>query len=98
MGAVPEGYKTLLSFDDVCYEEIQYGENIGYKFYPAKGFQIKELTDSEKQTLDQVIDHFKHYSAKEIIAQMHGEEAYLKTEKFGLISYDYADSLALIES
>ncbi|MGB4232596.1 MAG: type II TA system antitoxin MqsA family protein [bacterium] len=98
LGAVPEGYKTLLSFEDVCYEEIQYGENIGYKFYPAPGFQIKELTDSEKQTLDQIIDYFQHYSAKEIIAHMHGEEAYLKTEKLALISYDYAEKLSLIDS
>ncbi len=97
MGSVPEGHETLLLLDGVCYEEIQYDEykNIGYKFYSAPGVQFKELTDSEKNTLDEVIQHFQHYSAKEIIDKMHQEEAYQKTERLNLISYEYAEHLTI---
>lgn len=95
MGAVPEGHETLLLLDGVCYEEVLYDENIGYKFYPSPGFQFKELTGLEKDTLDQVIHYFQHYSALEIIDKMHQEEAYKKTKRLNHISYEYAEYLSL---
>jgi len=97
MGAVPEGHETLLLLDGVCYEEIQYDEyeNIGYKFYAAPGVQFKELTDLEKNTLDEVIQHFQYDSAKEIIDKMHQQETYQETERLNLISYEYAEHLSI---
>ncbi len=97
MGAVPEGHETLLLLDGVCYEEIQYDEyeNSGYEFYSAQGLQFNRLTDSEKNTLEEVIRHFQYDSAKEIIDKMHQEEAYQKTEKLNLISYEYAKHLSI---
>ena len=97
MGAVPEGHETLLLLDGVCYEEIQYDEyeNIGYKFYAAPGVQFKELTDSEKNTLDEVIQHFQYDSTDKIIDKMHQQEAYQETERLNLISYEYAEHLTI---
>lgn len=95
MGAVPECHDTLLLLDGVYYEQIQYNENIGYKFYSTPGFVYKELTDLEKNTLDEIIQHFQHCSAKEIIEKMHNEEAYKRTERLKLISYEYAEHLSI---
>ncbi|OPL14730.1 MAG: hypothetical protein AVO34_00945 [Firmicutes bacterium ML8_F2] len=97
MGAVPVGHETLLLLDGVCYEEIQYDEyeNSGYKFHSAQGVRFNRLTDSEKNTLEEVIRHFQYDSAKEIIDKMHQEEAYQKTEKLNLISYEYAKHLSI---
>jgi len=44
MGAVPEGYETLLLLDGVCYKEIQYDENIGYKFYVKSYMRLLPLS------------------------------------------------------
>lgn len=97
MGAVPEGHETLLLLDGVCYEEIQYDEyeNSGYKLYPSQGVQFNKLTESEKNTLDEVIRLFQYDSAKEIVDKMHQEEAYQKTEKLKLITYEYAKDLSI---
>lgn len=95
MGAVPECYKALVLLDGVSYEEVQYDEYIGYKFYPAPNFQIKFLSDGEIKIINEVIQHFKDYSTKQIVDRMHEEEAYKKTGCNQLISYECAESLSI---
>lgn len=95
MGAVPEGHEALLQLEGINYNEMQYNENIGYKFYPAPGFHVKELSNSEIETIDEVIRHFQDSSANEIVERMHQEEAYKKTELFQPISYEHAENLSI---
>lgn len=95
MGAVPEGYEKLILLDGVFYEEVQYDEYIGYKFYPAPNFKIQLLSKEEIFIIDEVIEHFKDYNAKQIVDRMHKEEAYKKTSKDQLISYKYAESISI---
>jgi len=95
MGAVPEGHEALLLLDGVEYDEVQYDEHIGYRFKAKDGFQVNLLTESEIKAIDEVINRFKNYNAKEISDAMHEEEAYRNTPKKQPISFEYAQSLSI---
>lgn len=95
MGAVPECHEALVLLDGVFYEEVQYDDHTGYKFKPAPNFQVKSLSEAEINIIDEIVQHFKDYATKEIIDRMHKEEAYLKTGKNQLISYEYAERLSI---
>ena len=51
------------------------------------------MGNPEKETLNEVIERFKDYSANEIVEEMHKEEAYMETERNKFISYDYAEKI-----
>ena len=94
MGAVPECYKALVLLDGVSYEEVQYDEYIGYKFYPAPNFQIKFLSDGEIKIINEVIQHFKDYSTNKLLIECMRKRL-IKTGCNQLISYECAESLSI---
>lgn len=95
MGAVPEGYEALVLLEGVEYDEVQYDEYTGYKFKAPLDFKVEKLSDAEIQVIDEVIERFKNYNAKQIIDKMHEEEAYRNTPEYQPISYGYAKSLSI---
>lgn len=95
MGAVPEGYDQIVLLDGVKFETVWYGENVGYKFEPSPGFEIKELSELEIETLDYIISELGNYNTDEIVHRMHEEEAYKCTDSNCIIPYTFAEQLTL---
>ena len=95
MGAVPEGYDQIVLLEGVKYDTLWYGENVGYRFKPAAEFEIKELTQSEIETLDDVIQQLGNLSTDEIVYKMHKEEAYRCTDSNCLIPFSFAEKLTI---
>ncbi len=95
LGAVPEGYDKIILLDGVKFEVINYGDKIGYRFKPAPGFEIKELSLLEFETLDKVIYKFGNMSANEIVETMHDEEAYKYTNSNCIIPFSFAEQLSI---
>lgn len=94
-GAVPEGYEQIVLLNGVSYDAVWYGENIAYKFKPTPGFEIKELAQSEIETLDKVISIFGRLNTDEIVDKMHNEEAYKCTGSNCIIEFSHAERLTI---
>jgi len=95
MGAVPEAYDQIVDLEGVEFENVLYGEHIGYKFRPAPGFTVKELTQSEIEVLDKVVADFGCMNTDEIVQKMHDEDAYKYTGSSCVISYSLAKQLSI---
>jgi hypothetical protein len=95
-GAVPVGYEQIVELDGVEYETIFYDKDrVGCKFYPVAGFQLNELSVEDVDILNAVIAEVGHLSTQEIIAKMHGEDAYQCTESNCIIPFSYAEKLSI---
>jgi len=94
MGAVPLGNEQIILLDGVSFEQVIYGENIGYKFKPTKDYLIKELTLAEIQVVDEIIDKLGKLTTNEIVDLMHEEDAYKCTDSNCIISYSFAERLS----
>ena len=95
MGAVPEGYEQIVLLDGVKYDTVWYGENVGYRFKTSPGFEIRELTRSEVEALDDVIQQLGNLNTDEIVHKMHEEEAYKCTDSNCLIPFSFAKMLTI---
>lgn len=95
MGAVPEGYEQIVLLDGVIYDTVWYGENMGYRFKAAPDFEIKELSELEVKTLDDVIRQLGNLNTEEIVHKMHEEEAYKCTDDNCHISFSFAEKLTI---
>lgn len=95
MGAVPEGHEQIVMLDGVSFDTVMYGDNVGYKFKPTSGLEIKRLTADELETINKVISEFGHLNTDQIVDRMHEEEAYKCTEGNCIISYSFADQLSI---
>lgn len=96
MGAVPEGSEQIIDLDGVEYETVYYGQDcLGYRFKPVEGFEIKELSTTDIEILDAVIEAVGHLNSQEIIDRMHEEEAYKCTDINSIIPFTYAEKLSL---
>ncbi len=95
MGAVPEGYDKIILLDGVKFDTVYYGENVGYKFRSVSGFELKELTQAEIESLDRVINKFGNMNTDEIVEVMHNEEAYRCTDSNCIIPFSFADQLSI---
>lgn len=97
MGAVPIGYEQILNLEGIEYETVVYDdyENIAYRFQPAEGFKVNEITKEELEILDTVIAEVGHLNSQEIIDKMHEEDAYKCTEKNCIISFSYSKDLSV---
>lgn len=66
MGAIPEGFEQIVLLDGVSFDTVLYDDNIGYKFKPTSGFEIRNLSEPEIETIDQIISEFGDLSAMQI--------------------------------
>lgn len=95
MGAAPIGYEQITSLHGIHFQEKNFGDGVGYLFLADKDYQITWLSRQEIGSIDTVIEKFRDISKDDIIRIMHGEDAYMKTELYHVISYDYAATLSL---
>lgn len=95
MGAVPEGYEQIVLLDGVVFDTVWYGENIACKFKSVPGFRVKELTQTEIETIDKVISLFGDINTDEIVERMHKEEAYIRTKSNCFIPFSFAEKLTI---
>ncbi|MCC8104866.1 MAG: DUF4065 domain-containing protein [Clostridiales bacterium] len=94
MGAVPIGSNSIIELNGVAYEEEINGEFSGYHFVPSGNQKYPNLSKEEIDVLDIIIQKFCHMKAKEIVAFMHQERAYLETSEKDMISFEYAKDLS----
>jgi putative zinc finger/helix-turn-helix YgiT family protein len=66
MGAVPEGFEQIMLLNGVSFDTVLRDENIEYRFRPAPGFAVRDLSEAEIETIDQVISEFGDLSAMQI--------------------------------
>jgi len=95
MGAVPEGYDQIVLLDGVNFDTVWYGENVAYKFKPAQDFQVKELSESEIKTLNEIISQLGNLNTDEIVEKMHKEESYRCTNSNCIIPFSFAKNLTI---
>lgn len=95
MGAVPIAHKVLMELQGVQYEEVDFGEAIGYRFIKVPGAKYEHLTQEDILVIDKVIEICGRDTKEQIIQRMHSESAYKETSMGDIISYAYAKELTL---
>lgn len=98
-GPVPDQFEYILNQGatekiidyNVSYNNDYECHNISSK----KEFNKDLFTDEELEILNKVKNRFKKYGSKEIVDFSHKEKAFLKTELYSKISYDYAFDIVL---
>lgn len=91
MGALPIGHYSLMNLENLnVVEEESYNYDSMLHIYPTKGADYSILSDSEKDILNQVIDKFKNFNAKDIVKYMHAEKAYTDTRAGDIIPFSLA--------
>lgn len=94
-GALPVCHDQIVLLENVCFDTVEYGENVGYKFKPVQGFECNYLIDQEIETIDEIIKQLGTLNTDEIVNRMHDEEAYKQTPSYSIISYSFANQLSL---
>lgn len=95
IGAVPEAHETIISLNNIHFEEVLINGNTAYKFEYVPGVVTRELTEDELDVINEVIDQFGKMNTSEIIDTMHEEVAYKKTASYDYILYKYANQLSI---
>jgi len=95
MGAVPEGYEQIVLLEGINYEVAIY-DDIAYKFKPVPGFTIKNLSDSDIESIDKIISMLGDLSTSEIVGLMHEEKAYKNTPSNQIIPYTFSKDLKIL--
>lgn len=98
-GPVPDQFEYILNQGatekiidyNVSYNNDYECHNISSK----KEFNKDLFTEEELEILNKVKNRFKNYGSKEIVDFSHKEQAFLKTELYSKISYDYAFDIVL---
>lgn len=95
MGAVPIAHDSIIDLNGIQYEEIDMGDNLGYRFKETKDKEYKYLTEEDKEILDNIIHVFGRSGTSAIVEAMHREQAYIKTIPRGIIKFEYAKTLSI---
>lgn len=96
MGAVPIAHKILTELQDIKYEEIEFGEAVGYHFVKNPDWKCECLTEEERGIIDAVIDVCGMDSKEQIVKRMHKEKAYRETPLGEIIHYRFAKELLFV--
>lgn len=95
MGALPIGYKKIMSLDEIDFSVKSIGDSEGILFKPVNDFNINDLSRNEKDCIDTVIKKFQYIKTEELINMMHEEAAYKETAAGETISFKWAKELSL---
>lgn len=95
MGALPVGYKKIISLEGIEYHIKGIGESEGILFEQSKDFDINGLSDDEKNCIDTVIEKFQYTKTEELTKTLHNEAAYKETKPGEIISFRFAKDLSL---
>lgn len=95
MGAVPIAHKILMELQGINYEEIDFGEAIGYRFVKVPGAKYPHLTEEDILIINDVIRECGSDSKEQIVNRMHREKAYNETLPGDIIKYCFAKELSI---
>lgn len=95
MGAVPVAHKTLMELQGVAYEEVDFGEAVGYRFIKNPKVKYEYLSKEEMSIIDEVVRVCGKDTKDQIVRRMHSERAYEKTPFGAIIKYQYAKELSI---
>ena len=99
LGPVPDQFEYILNqgaTDKIIDYEVSYNNDYEcHNISSTKEFDRTLFTDKELEILNKVKNKFKNYGSKEIVDFSHKEKAFLETEFYNKISYDYAFDIAL---
>lgn len=94
MGALPIGHYSLMNLKNLnIKEEMSYNYDTMLHIYPTDGMNYYILSDRDKAILDNVIEKFKNYKAKDIVDYMHEEKAYKETNAGEIIPFSLAKEI-----
>ncbi len=96
-GPIPYKHDLLL----VCLKEnffiestpIFFDQYEGELIIGLKEFNKTLFSEDEKEIASHILRHFRKHTTSEMTKISQKEDAYLKTQKDALISYEYADTL-----
>ena len=87
-GAYPKMYEEILNNEDIKIKrswindhECQFIEYVNSYFI---------LTEEEEKIIDFILNKFEKFNSEQLVDYMHKEKAYIETNKFDVIAYDYA--------
>jgi hypothetical protein len=87
-GALPIAYDQIIYLPSLNVEPEFYTDgNMGYNIILSPEFRKKEISQEIEKIIDEVINKFNKFNAKDIIAYMHKEDAYKKTKDNEIISF-----------
>ena len=95
MGAVPVAYESIIDLGTIHCEEIDIGDETGFKFLPTENKDYFYLTPEDKDVLDAVVQRFGAMSRRMLVKTMHKEDAYTETAPNDIIQFKYAKTLSL---
>ena len=95
MGAVPVAHKLIMDLQGVEYEEVDFGDAVGYKFVRTVEKKQEYLTDEDIAIVEDVIRICGKDTKEQIVQRMHSEKAYKKTAPGEIIEYQYAVELLM---
>ncbi len=95
MGAVPINHEYILELNGVDYDYVEYEDNIAYRIKPPTQFQSSNLSPSELDAINTVIDKLGHLQTTEVVEIMHEEDAFKLTDQREVIPYSHAKTLSL---
>ncbi len=94
LGALPVGHYSLMNLENLnVHEEESYNYDSMLHIYPSQNMNYSILTSEDKEILDNVINKFKNYKAKEIVDYMHEERAYRETRSGDIIPFSIAKDI-----
>ena len=98
-GPVPDQYEMILNKGlEEGLIECEYKIDGEYEYYNIKAkkkYDKKIFNEEELKSLKKVKDKFKNFTSKEIVDYSHKEKAFLETNYYNKISYDYAFDINL---
>lgn len=92
LGAYPKAFDELLYLLRIKQEEILFDNGVGHRLY-YDGDVIDNLSNKEKEIIDEVNEKFKYFNTKQIVDYMHKEKAFIKTKFNEDMSYEYANEI-----
>lgn len=92
-GPVPDNFESILeqlSEDNSILYKVEFYDNFEKHVIKSNVNNIVELNDSEKEIIYKIKNFFKDYSVKDIVNYSHNEKAFLESDMYEKISYDYS--------
>lgn len=92
-GALPLASREIIYLPTVTVQEEESGDMTHYHIFPKDDLQISSLSPDEIHVLQKTADRFKATNAAQIVACMHKEDAYAKTEMYQIIPFSLCRTL-----
>ncbi len=89
------GHNSLIELKNVPCEEVDMGENTGFRFSLKGESEFMFLADDDKEILKKVVKNLGKMKTGDIVEFMHSEKAYTETPQGKVIDFTYAKELQI---